>query len=146
MCQSIGYFPIGTIGLGILSATSRILVPLPPHKITVFITPIQPLSKSIPLFYKGQINLGIYLFEFFFQTYSLALKEFLLALDIVKIRILKVLIVIYYEIFSAFNCFNHLGIPHKRNLRICTKSSKAVDHLVLDLPWVLSLNLAGTYI
>src|SRR5882724_3768446 len=33
----MGFLPIGTIGLGILEETSRMRVPRPPHKITVFI-------------------------------------------------------------------------------------------------------------
>src|SRR6516164_1833995 len=34
MCQRTGRSPIGIIGLGASSATSRMRVPIPPHKIT----------------------------------------------------------------------------------------------------------------
>src|SRR6185437_6054822 len=36
MCQRIGLWPIGIIGFGILSATSRMRVPNPPHNKIVF--------------------------------------------------------------------------------------------------------------
>jgi len=37
MCHRIGWLPIGTIGLGRNSVSSRNRVPLPPHKMTTFI-------------------------------------------------------------------------------------------------------------
>src|SRR5438128_2071818 len=36
MCHSTGRFPMGTIGLGRYSVSSRSRVPLPPQRITVF--------------------------------------------------------------------------------------------------------------
>src|SRR6185437_10832271 len=37
MCQRMGRLPIGAIGLGITSLTSRKRVPRPPHRIATFI-------------------------------------------------------------------------------------------------------------
>jgi hypothetical protein len=57
MCQSIGLLPISTIGLGKKSVSSLMRVPLPPHKITVFISQAPLILIQLKILRKFSFNI-----------------------------------------------------------------------------------------
>src|SRR3989338_6633605 len=67
MCQRIGMPPISTSGFGRNSVSSRILVPLPPHKMTAFMA-IIPLTMVPPNLNEEGAERSFYAFLLFFSV------------------------------------------------------------------------------
>ena len=59
MCQRIGRLPIGAIGLGMTSLTSRKRVPRPPHKIATFIVSDGESECCLLLVQLGTVKLEV---------------------------------------------------------------------------------------
>src|SRR5258708_16644586 len=56
MCQRMGRPPMGIIGLGMSSATSRMRVPWPPHRITTCMPPL--LAPALQSLHEGKLIAG----------------------------------------------------------------------------------------
>src|SRR6185437_1530503 len=59
MCQRMGRLPIGAIGFGMTSLTSRKRVPRPPHKIATFIVCDGESKSSLLLIQCGTVKLEV---------------------------------------------------------------------------------------